>query len=313
MSGRAAYSFSELDYYHINLIIEFALNNIQKGERYLSRIKRKIGLHLRLETTLVELIGKARRLGVDFFQCFLTLKTAGRIMPLNTSDIKEFIHLRRKFFNDIYLHVSYWVNLSTVTYNPHRLFKKELAMAKRLEFTHVIFHPGSAKGAEKRVEGIDALARTMNNIVKKEPEFTFVIENVAQGPPSIGGDLHDFRMLLEKIDQPDKISFCIDTGHAYSFGYDLSDGRYHDSFLDLVEETVGIKRVVLLHVNDTLEPMGSHIDRHQAIGEGNIGQEMLKKFVLHSRIKNIPLLAEPPIMSEDELKGELEKITSWHV
>lgn len=274
--------------------------------------KRKFGLHLRIQTTLVDLIRRATDLGVDFFQCFLTLKTAGRVLPLNTSDIKEFVDLRRKLFNDMYLHLSYWVNLSSVEYNPHILFQKELSLAKRLEFTHIIFHPGSSKVVGKKIEGIDSLARVLNKVIKSEPEFKFVVENVAQGPPSIGGKLNDFKILLEKVDQPDKLCFCIDTGHAYAYGYDLSDVDYHDKFLDLVQETIGLKRVILFHVNDTLERLGSKIDKHQKIGEGNIGQDVLKKFVLNPRIINVPLLSEPPVMSEKELKIEFDKILSWH-
>ena len=125
---------------------------------------RKVGLHLRVETTLVDVIERALRLHVDFFQCFLTLKTAGRVLPLNSSDIKEFVFLRRKYFKDIYLHVSYWVNLSSIEYNPHKLLKRELALAKKLEFTHVIFHPGSAKGTRDVNVGIDALAKMINDL-----------------------------------------------------------------------------------------------------------------------------------------------------
>ena len=274
--------------------------------------KRKLGLHLRFETTLVDLINQALSLGVDFFQCFLTLKTAGRVLPLDANDMKAFVDLRRQFFKDLYLHISYWVNLSSIEYNPHKLFKKELELAKRLEFTHIIFHPGSAKKAAKRIEGIDALARMLNEVIKREPEFKFVIENVAQGPPSIGGNLGDFKLLLEKIDNPEKLYFCIDTGHAYAYGYDLADISYQDTFLDLIEKNIGLHRVILFHINDTLEKLGSKIDKHAKIGEGNIGQEALKTFVLNPRIIQAPLLSEPPIMSEEELKKEFDKIVRWN-
>jgi len=176
---------------------------------------RRIGLHLRLETTLVDVIERALRLNVDFFQCFLTLKTAGRIMPLNSSDIKEFIALRRQYFKELYLHVSYWVNPSTIEYNPHRLLKRELSLAKKLEFTHVIFHPGSAKGTRDVHVGIDALAAMFNKLLKRESSLIFILENVAQKFPSIGGDFNHFKLLLERLEQPDRIKFCIDTAHAF--------------------------------------------------------------------------------------------------
>ena len=273
---------------------------------------RKLGLHLRLETTLVDLINKALRFNVNFFQCFLTLKTAGRVVPLHSNDIKEFIELRREHFKELYLHISYWVNLSTIVYNPHLLLKKELALAKKLEFTHLIFHPGSCKGTRNKSKGIDALAKMLNDMIKKEPQFVFVLENVAQSFPAIGGDLCDFKMLMEKIDKPEHIQFCIDTAHAYSFGHDLSNEKKQDKYIQYIDETVGLDRLCLIHANDTREKVGSHVDRHETIGDGNIGIEQLKRFVMHPKLKHIPLLTEPPILSDDELKAEFKKIVDWN-
>jgi len=273
---------------------------------------RRIGLHLRLETTLVEVIQRALKLNVDFFQCFLTLKTAGRVVPLNSSDIKQFIVLRRQYFKEMYLHVSYWVNPSTINYNPHRLLKKELSLAKKLEFTHVIFHPGSAKGTLKVQEGIDALASMLNKFMKKEPSFTFVLENVAQKFPSIGGDIDHFHLLLEKLDNVDRIRFCIDTAHAFSFGYNIVDEDEQDKFIVCLDKKIGLERICLIHLNDNQEDLGSHIDRHASIGTGKIGLEPLKRFVMHPKLRHIPILSEPPIMSEKDLEAELKKIVGWN-
>jgi len=272
---------------------------------------RQLGLHLRIETTLVALIERALELELDFFQCFLTLKTAGRVLTVSQTDMDLFLALRRKYFTDIYLHVSYWVNLSSVKYNPHLLFKKEIELARRLEFTHVILHPGSAKGAKDRTKGIDALARILNHLVEHVPDLTFTLENVAQGPPCIGGNINDFRLLLEKLDQPERVDFCIDTGHAYSHGYDLSNINYQETFLDLVDEKISLERVALIHLNDTGEKLGAKIDRHKPLGKGKIGLDALKRFVLHPRIKDKPVLLEPPMMPEDQVEQELEMVRGW--
>jgi len=273
---------------------------------------RPIGLHLRMETTLVDVVERALRLNVDFFQCFLTLKTAGRIFPLNTSDIKEFVLLRRKYFKEMYLHVSYWVNPSTIEYNPHRLLKRELALAKKLEFTHVVFHPGSAKGTRDINVGIDALANMVNRLLKREPLFTFVLENVAQAFPSIGGDINHFKMLLERLDEPERIKFCIDTAHAFSYGYDFSSEQKCNEFVDFLDKTIGIDKICLIHLNDNVEARGSHIDQHTKLGEGVIGSENLKRFVMHPKLKHIHVLTEPPAISEEELKIEFQKIIDWN-
>lgn len=273
---------------------------------------RRIGLHLRLETTLVDLLQKALRFNLDFFQIFLTLRSAGRVLPLNSSDIKEFADLRRKYFKELYLHISYWVNLSTIKKNPHKLLKRELGLARKLEFTHVLFHPGSAKGAKGPKEGIDALAKMVNDLVKKESDFIFVLENVVQKFPSLGGDINHFKLLLEKLDDAERVRFCIDTAHAFSYGYNLADVDEQEKFVKLLDKKIGLERICLIHLNDNKEDCGLRIDKHAAIGEGKIGFEALKRFVMHPKLKHIPVLSEPPSMSDDKLEEEFKKIVSWH-
>ena len=282
---------------------------------------RKLGLHLRLDTSLVDLVKKAKDLEIDFFQCFLTQKTEGRILPLDSQDIEDFVELRRESFKDSYLHISYWVNLSSVKNNEHRLLAKELALVKKLEFTHIVIHPGSAKGEKRLSKGIDALAGMINSLIKNGPDsssesangknFTFVIENVAQKFPCIGGDISHFRLLLEKLDNPDKIKFCIDTAHAFSYGYDLADFKKQDEFVDFIDSQVGLNRVCLIHLNDNIGACGSHIDTHCALGEGKIGLEALKRFAQQPKLQNIPVLLEPPMMSDEQLRKELELVRSW--
>jgi len=273
---------------------------------------RKIGLHLQVESTLVNLISKALKLKVDFFQYFLTLRTAGRVIPLDSNDIKEFVTLRRNYFNDLYLHISYWVNLSAIEYNPHHLLKKELELAKRLELTHVIFHPGSAKGVLSRSEGIDALARMLNKLIKEHKDLKFVVENVAQDFPSIGGDLNDFKMLLQKLDEPENLFFCIDTAHAHSFGYNIVDNDEQDSFVNLIEETIGFDKLVLIHLNDSAEDMGSRVDKHDCFENGKIGEAALKRFIFHSKLIHTPILMEFPLMSYEHIERDFLKVVKWH-
>jgi len=268
-------------------------------------------MHLRVESTLVALIDQALKIGVDFFQCFLTQKTIGRVLPLDKEDVKAFLQLRREHFENVYLHVSYWVNLASVKPNSHYLLRQELRLAKELEFTHVLFHAGSAKGAKRKIEGIDALARMVNRLIKYESEVKIVLENLAQGPPSVGGSFGDFRLLLEKIDKPERLSFCIDTGHAYAYGYDIANVKMQNEFIDLVDKSISLDRVALIHLNNTMEELGSKVDQHERLAEGKISLDALKHFIFNPRLCNIPLLLEPVPMPEEELKKEFDMVVGW--
>ena len=117
-----------------------------------------VGLHFRLVNTLIDLAHKACRLNIPFFQCFLISQETGRLVQPKDAEIKSFVALRRQYFNQLYLHGSYWINLSSIEYNGFRTLKRELNIAKKLEFTHMILHPGFAKGAREKNEGIMALA-----------------------------------------------------------------------------------------------------------------------------------------------------------
>lgn len=273
---------------------------------------RDIGLHLRLEKELCQMAERAVALTLPFFQCFL--RPSGSKDPIFFAgrDINHFLRRYRPSFNTLYLHGSYWINLASVTHTKHHVLTKELYWAKKLQFTHMILHPGSARGAANRMQGIDAMVRVLNTIVKDEQDIKIVLENTAHGKMSIGGDLRDFQQVLQKVDYPERIMFCIDTAHAFAYGYDVKNPQGQDAFIALLDHTIGIERIALLHVNDTHETLGSYMDRHHMVGEGQIGDEALQRFVLHPRLCTIPMLMEPPIATADQEHGMLKKVLSWH-
>lgn len=274
---------------------------------------REIGLHLRLESTLEELVERARRLRVDLFQCFFVQQATGAPIRFSPQEVALFVAARREYFKDLYVHGSYWINLASLEYNGIRAFEHELRQAKRLGFTHMILHPGHAKGAKNKNEGIDALVAILNDTMKREKDVQLVLENAVHGKMTVGSDLEDFAILKSKLEFPDRISFCVDTAHAYAYGYDITDPVKLEEFIALLDRTMGIDRIVLIHLNDTMHKLGSGIDQHIIPGQGRMGEEALKRFVLHPRLKSIPLLMELPVLEEAEQAAVLETVRGWHI
>lgn len=270
----------------------------------------QIGLHLRLQDSLLHLAQHAVQLRIPFFQCFFVQQMNGRLITMTDEQIASFVAYKREHFTDLYLHGSYWINLASNRRNGIRSFYRELSLAKKLEFTHMILHPGAANDAREVIEGIDTLARVLNEITKKERQIEFVLENTAHGNMSVGSDIAHFGILLSKLDFPERVSFCLDTAHAYVYGYDIVHTL--DEFITYVDDTIGLSRVKLIHLNDTYEQLGSRIDRHASVGEGRIGVEALKRFVLHPKIESIPLLVEPPVLSNEQEIALLNLVRSWH-
>ncbi len=274
-------------------------------------LRRRIGLHVRVTRSILESIQKAQRLNLSSFQCFFILQATGRLVKVSEEETRSFVTIRRTYFDQLYVHGSYWINLASLGHNGYRSLERELELAKKLEFSHMILHPGTAKGAKERGEGIDALARALNKLLKTENDINIMLENTPHGNLSVGSDILDFKQLLGKLDYPEKISFCIDTSHAYSFGYDIAIDKQQDTFIDFLDNAIGIDRIKLIHLNDTKERLGSRIDRHAAVGDGIIGKAALKRFVTHTKLKHIPLLLEPPVLSEAREVALLDEVGLW--
>ena len=154
---------------------------------------KKIGIHIRLDENLTESVEKALRLEIPIFQSFF-IKNSGRYIIPTEDDIRKFLSLRNNF-EEIFLHGSFWVNMcSSEEYNL-RILKKELELAKRLEYTHIILHPGSAKEFKNKMAGIDLLASRLDKILKKEKKIKILLENTAHAKYTVGSDLKDFKVL----------------------------------------------------------------------------------------------------------------------
>ena len=213
-----------------------------------------IGLHIRFSSSLESVIQKAARLNLPLFQCFLDEKPGKRVEL--SDEQKQAFRASRQQFKAAYLHGSYWINLCTDRSSRIERIGKEFELAQELGFSHMVLHPGSAKKYGCKLKGIDQIALTLNSLQRKFKDITIVLENTAHGKLNIGSDLEDFRILLQKVDAPDSLSFCIDTAHAYSYGYDLATLEGHNEFMALVDYTIGVKRVGLIHLNDTKEELG---------------------------------------------------------
>jgi deoxyribonuclease-4 len=272
---------------------------------------RNIGLHLRLTGSLSDLLDRAAVLKQSVVQCFFIVQNINTYITFTEGELEECLE-KRKQFKELYLHASYWVNLSGRKSNGWRTFKKELELARALGFTHIVIHPGSSTGCKDKQEGITCLANALNKALSRYDDITIVIENIAHAKMSVGGNLEDFKELLSQIDEPDRIAFCIDTAHAYSYGYDIADKEELAKFIEKIDECVGTQRVAILHLNDTDKKCGSRIDKHALPGQGLIGEESLTTIMNHPKLKHTSIILELPVLPEDEEEVILKKVCSWN-
>lgn len=271
---------------------------------------RTVGIHLRIDHSLTHTALQAQQLGMRSFQCFITLHASGKCFMPDMADIARFNALRSQF-DTLFLHASYSINPASCARTHHPILEKEVEMAQHLDIPYLILHPGMAVHNDQLNESIDALARVIDVIHRAQDKVSIVLENTAQESRAVGSNFEHLKQLLDRLDDPGRIKFCIDTAHAYAYGYDISKPDKHEALLDLIDVTIGIDRIVVIHLNDTLRPLASFIDEHTSLGNGCIGTEALQAFVTHKRLSHIPLILELPLLSDGEYRRIIELVNSW--
>lgn len=271
---------------------------------------RNIGLHFRLLTTLSALLTRAQALQCPVMQCFFIPQGGCTYVDFSSEEIALCLE-QSTSFNEQYLHASYWVNLAGRYNNGWKPFHRELGLAKQLGFSHMVIHPGSATGCETKEEGIICLSRALNKALREEETIKIVLENTAHANKTVGGNIEDFAKLLDLLEQPEKVAFCLDSAHAYSYGYPFSTPDDVDRFVDDVDRLIGTQRVVSLHLNDAAEKCGSRIDKHAAPGKGEIGVQALKQFMNHPKLLHTSVILEMPIVSDEEELAVFQEVKSW--
>ncbi len=266
---------------------------------------RNIGLHIRYEGDYQALLDKALAVGMPLFQSFFSTSD-GHYATLTPDIIAAF---QAAPFQARYVHSSFLINLADYRMREHPCLKKELYRAQALGFSHIIAHPGARVENQTREEALETVVRRLNTLVMREKHIQFVLENSAHGKRSIGGDLQDLAYIQERLEYPEKVGFCLDTAHAYVFGYDIKEDL--DLWLAQVCKRLSRESIVLIHLNDTLELLGSGFDRHCMIGEGLLGVEVLKACVSHPLVQGIPLILELPQVSDEEERRALALVHSW--
>lgn len=262
---------------------------------------KNLGVHLRMNTCLADVLEQARFFDISCFQFFLTNAETGKYIIPSQEERKSFLSMRDSF-NTIYIHSSYWINLATHKEDSYqisqRLLKQEVEIAESLRISSIVLHPGSATGhprdmdpEEAKAIGISNITNALNTILSKTKTVSIILENAAHGNATIGSNLDDFITIKQQLAYPERVGFCLDFAHAFVYGYDLSRTK---EFLDNVNKTVGLDKLQLIHLNDAAEAIGSKKDKHQLPGKGLIGMDAIVDLCSHKSLINLPKIIEPP-------------------
>ena len=172
----------------------------------------------------------------------------------------------------------------------------------------LVLHPGShvGLGAEN---GIKALSKALDVVLASDgTDVKIALETMAGKGNEIGANFKEIKSIIDGCKYQDRLGVCLDTCHIHDAGYDLND---FDKVLEEFDEIVGIDRILVVHINDSKNPIGAHKDRHENIGYGYIGFENLYKIVHHPSLEGIPMILETPYINEKApYKQEIEMLRS---
>lgn len=196
-------------------------------------------------------------------------------------------------YSSIIVHAPYIVNLATPDEEKAafglEFMTAELERARACGFQTMVFHPGAAVG-QNPAEAVRKLADRLRMLLDRFPDLILALETMAGKGTELGGRLEELAELVSLIDRPN-VGLTLDTCHLNDAGYDMSD---FGAFLDGYEKIMPPGLIRCVHVNDSLNPRGSHKDRHANIGQGTIGLDALRRVVHERRLQAVPKILETP-------------------
>ena len=238
--------------------------------------------------------------GGNTFAFFTRNPRGGRAKDINLQDVQEFLQLAQEnHFGKIVAHAPYTMNCAGAKENLRDFARETMADdLKRLELTpgnYYNFHPGNhvGQGAET---GIARIAEILNEVLTEEQSTTVLLETMSGKGSEIGRNFDELRQIIDRVERKDKLGVCLDTCHVLDGGYDIVNNL--DGVFTEFDSVIGLDRLKAIHLNDSMNGLGSHKDRHAKIGEGEIGLEALVRVIRHPATKGIPFILETP--NDDE-------------
>lgn len=273
-----------------------------------------IGCHLSASKGYLNMAKEAISIEANTFQFFTRNPRGGQARPIDENDIKAFLeYSKENGINVILAHAPYTLNACSADAGIREFAKNTMADdLKRMEYTpgnYYNFHPGSH--VQQGVEiGTNYIIEMLNQVLTKEQTTTVLLETMAGKGSEIGRTFEEIKAIIDKVDLKEKLGVCLDTCHIWEGGYDIVTD--FDSVLDEFDEVIGLDKLKAIHLNDSKNDKAAHKDRHEKIGEGNIGLDAITKIINNERVRDLPFYLETP-NELDGYKREIEILKSRRI
>ena len=270
-----------------------------------------LGCHLSASKGYLHMGKEAVSIGANTFQFFTRNPRGFKSKELDVSDCEAFNeYWAQQGGGKIVAHAPYTLNACSADPKVRELARMimsdDLARLEHVNGVYYNFHPGShvKQGVEV---GTDYIAQLLNALITPEQKTIVLLETMAGKGSEIGRTFEELRAIIDRIEHSEKLGVCLDTCHVFDGGYDIVNDP--EGVMEQFDKVIGLDRLYAVHLNDSKNPLGSHKDRHELIGKGNIGLDALVSFISRPEISCLPIVLETP-NDLPGYKAEIEMLRS---
>jgi len=249
----------------------------------------------------------AQKLGCEVFQMFSRSPRGGKFIVTDNEVEKFKINFKKSGIAEFYIHSPYYINLASadnrIRHGSISTLREELEFGSLIGAKYAMTHLGSAKDFSEKA-AIKLVASGIDEILDGYTgETQFLIEMSAGAGQIMGDTFEEIAEIIYSTKFPEKIGICLDTCHAFSSGYDFKNKTAIDETIKKLEKNINIEKLKLFHLNDSMTPIDSHKDRHENIGDGEIGLNGFKEILKHPKFKKINGIIETPDLKDENSKS----------
>lgn len=273
-----------------------------------------IGAHMSVAGGLYTAFERGDRVGCTAMQIFTKNSNQWNDPQLSQEDIAKYREAQNKSkIRIVVSHDSYLINLCGATRQllsmSRKAFINEIDRCRLLGIRYIIFHPG-AHTTRDRKAALKIVSESLNFAHEATKNFGVVtlVETTAGQGTTVGSSFAEIAEVISGVKDQGRVGVCIDTCHIFAAGYDIRTRTQYDETMTEFEKTLGFDKLHAIHFNDAKKPLGSHVDRHEHIGKGEIGKEAFRFFMNDERLTIVPKILETP-KGEEGYKMDIENLS----
>lgn len=257
-------------------------------------------------------IYRGQKATCDTIQMFNKANSQWRAKPIEQDELDKFFKaIEETKITVSCSHASYLINLASpdkdLNLKSYESFKLEMERCAMLKIPNLVVHPGSHVGSGEQ-EGMDRIIANLNRLFAelRNNTVTVCLEATAGQGSNLGYTFEQLAYMIAGVKDKTHIGVCVDTCHIFAAGYPISDPADYKATMKKFEDTVGLGRLRILHLNDSKKGLGDKIDRHEHIGEGKIGIEGFRNILNDKKLSKIPMIIETP--KEEDLEEDIKNL-----